>query len=307
MSIPSDIQILAWAVGVLVLANLLAMALFVLFAKLPESSLKEKIWSIILELDKFADEMDNREKRSRALQQIKEILGWRQIVTPSALIGWVIDTEVAAIRKMQESINSSNRAAARSITLAELKQLALQSKSSLWSAAQGIGRDVKLYLHWSAGHYGEFFDDYHINIDQDGSVYVTTNDFSEIKSHTYKRNTGAIGISLACCYGATTDNLGNEPPTAMQIEAMSQVVAVLCKALDLTVDIYRVMTHAEAANNLDGLNPNYEQNGYPDGKYGPGFSWERWDLWFIPGIANGEGGNVLRGKAIWYQHNGVGA
>jgi hypothetical protein len=307
MSIPSDIQLLAWTVGVLVLANLLAMTLFVLFAKLPESSLKEKIWNIILELDKFADEMDNSEKRSSALQQINEILGWRQIVIPSALIGWVIDMEVAAIRKMQESINSSNRAAARAITLVELKQLALASKSSLWSAAQSIGRDVKLYLHWSAGHYGQFFDDYHINIDHDGSIYATTNDFSEVKSHTYKRNTGAIGISLACCYGATTENFGTEPPTALQIEAMSQVVAVLCKALDLTVDIYRVMTHAEAANNLDGLNPNYEDNGYPDGKYGPGFSWERWDLWFMPGVTSGEGGNVLRGKAIWYQHNGVGA
>lgn len=307
MLIPSDIQAFAWLAGVLLLANLLVISLFVLFAKLPESSLKDKIWNIILELDKLADEMDNSEKRSKAIQKINGILGWRQIVIPTALIGWVIDMEVSAIRKMQESINSSNRAAARSITLAELKQLAMQSKSSLWSQAKSVSRDVKLYLHWSAGHYGQFFDDYHINIDQDGSIYVTTNDLSQNKSHTYKRNTGAIGISLACCYNATPENLGNEPPTAMQIEAMSQVVAVLCKALDLTVDIYRVMTHAEAANNLDGLNPNYEQNGYLDGKYGPGFSVERWDLWFMPGVAKGEGGNVLRGKAIWYQHNGVGA
>jgi len=307
MLIPSGVQIFLWLAGALLSLNLLAMALFVLFARLLESRLKERIRSSILQMDKFTDKMDNREKRNRVLQQTREILGWGQCMIPSELIGWVIDMEVAAIRRMQEAINSSNRAAARSITLAELKQLALESKSSLWSAAQGIGRDVKLYLHWSAAHYGQFFDDYHINIDQDGSVYITTNDFSEIKSHTYKRNTGAIGISLACCYGATTDNLGDEPPTTIQIEAMSQVVAVLCKALDLTVDIYRVMTHAEAANNLDGLNPDYEENGYPDGKYGPGFSWERWDLWYIPGVAEGEGGNVLRGKATWYQHNGVGA
>jgi hypothetical protein len=307
MSIPSnDAQMFLWFVGVLLTANVLAMALFMLFAKLPESRLKGMIRNIILELDKFTDEMENSEKRNRAIQQINEILGWRQFVIPSALIGWVIDMEVAAIRKMQQSIDSSNRIATRQITLAELKELALQSKTNLWSAARGIDRDVKLYLHWSAGHYGQFFDDYHINIDQDGSVHVTTNDFSQTKSHTYKRNTAAIGISLACCYGATKNNLGNEPPTSIQIESMSQVVAVLCKALDLTVDIYRVMTHAEAANNLDGLNPNYENNGYPGGKYGPGFSCERWDLWFIPGVPKGEGGNVLRGKAIWYQHNGVG-
>jgi ribonuclease HI len=193
----------------------------------------------------------------------------------------------------------------RKVTLAELNQLALQAKNNLWDQAQSIDRDVKLYLHWSAGHYGQFFDEYHINIDQDGSIYVSTDNLAVVKSHTYKRNTGAIGIALACCYNATTNNLGPEPPTSAQIESMAQVVAVLSKALDLTIDSYRVMTHAEAANNLDGLNPNYEDNGYPDGKYGPEFSCERWDLWLLKtGDVPGSGGNIIRGKGIWYQQQG---
>lgn len=193
----------------------------------------------------------------------------------------------------------------RKVTLAEVKQLTINSKAALWSMAQSVGRDVKLYLHWSAGHYGQFFDDYHISIDKDGSYYISTDDFSERKNHTYMRNTGAIGISLACAFNANTNNLGPEPPTDAQIEAMSQIVAVLCKTLDLTVDIYRVMTHAEAANNLDGFNPGYEDNGYPDGMYGPEYGCERWDLWFLPGTKKGEGGNLIRGKAIWYQQNGI--
>jgi hypothetical protein len=168
--------------------------------------------------------------------------------------------------------------------------MALQAKNSLWEQAQNVGRDVKIYLHWSAGHYGSFFPDYHINIDHDGSIYVSTNNLSEVKSHTWKRNTGAIGISLACCYQATSNNLGPEPPTMAQSEAMAQVVAVLCKALDLTIDIKRVMTHAEAAD-LDD--------------YGPETTCERWDLWFLPGVDKGEGGNLIRGKAVWYRQNGV--
>ncbi len=193
----------------------------------------------------------------------------------------------------------------RKATLAEIKQLALQVKNNLWDQAYNAGRDVKLYLHWSAGHYGQFFDDYHINIDQDGSIYVTTDNLASVTSHTYKRNTGAIGIALACCYNATTNDLGPEPPTSAQIESMAQVVAVLSKSLDLTIDIYRVMTHAEAANNLDGLNPGYENNGYPDGKYGPGYSCERWDLWLLKnGDVPGSGGNIIRGKGIWYQQQG---
>jgi hypothetical protein len=179
----------------------------------------------------------------------------------------------------------------RQVTLAELKQLALQSKSDLWSAAQSLGRDVTLYLHWSAGHYGQFFSDYHINIDQDGSIYVSTENLSELKSHTWHRNTGAIGIALACCYQANTNNLGSEPPTALQIEVMAQVVAVLAKALDLTIDNQRVMTHCEAATEDD---------------YGPGSGdpETRWDLWFVPGVAEGEGGHIIRGKANWYQEQG---
>lgn len=310
MEVSNELQIIIWAIGALLSVNVLAMALFVLFAKMQDSRLKLAIRGIILLLDEFADEMENEEKRKRAIQQVKEILGWQKVLIPSEVIGWVIDTEVAAIRKMQQATNApdlhEDRNTMRKVTLLELNQMALESKGELWSAAQSEERDVKLYLHWSAGRYGQFFDEYHINIDKDGSIYVSSDNFYTVKSHTYKRNTGAIGIALACCYNATTDSLGYQPPTEMQIEAMSQVITVLCKALDLTIDIYRVMTHAEAANNMDGLNPGYEVNGYPDGKYGPGFSCDRWDLWFIPGVPKGEGGNVLRGKAIWYQQHGVG-
>jgi len=47
-------------------------------------------------LDKFADEMENAEKPRSAIQQINDVLGWRRILVPAALIGWIIDIEVAA-------------------------------------------------------------------------------------------------------------------------------------------------------------------------------------------------------------------
>ena len=109
---------------------------------------------------------------------------------------------------------------------------------------------------------------------------------------------------MACCYNANTNDLGPEPPTSDQIEAMARVVAVLAEALDLTIDLARVMTHAEAADNLDGLNLGYDANGYPQGKYGPAHSCERWDLWLLPGVPRGEGGNIIRGKANWYRNGG---
>ena len=30
------------------------------------------------------------------------------------------------------------------------------------------GRITTIYLHWTAGHYSQVFDDYHLCIDQDG-------------------------------------------------------------------------------------------------------------------------------------------
>ncbi|MCC5468715.1 hypothetical protein [Pelosinus baikalensis] len=104
----SELQIFIWAAGILLAANVLAMGLFVLFAKLRDGKTKESIRSIIFELDRFADNMENIEKRRTAIQQINDILGWRRILVPGALIGWIIDAEVATIRKMQKTTNTPN-------------------------------------------------------------------------------------------------------------------------------------------------------------------------------------------------------
>lgn len=102
---PNEMQIALAAAGIILAANVLAMLLFVLFAKLPASSFRTAIQGIITELDKFADRMENSQKRAEAIRQVNEILGWRRILVPGALIGWVIDAEVAVIRRMQAATN----------------------------------------------------------------------------------------------------------------------------------------------------------------------------------------------------------
>lgn len=191
------------------------------------------------------------------------------------------------------------------VTLKDIQTLAEKARIQLWEDAKNMQRDVKIYLHWTAGRYGQRFNDYHINIDQDGSLWVSTDDFSEMLPHTWHRNSGSIGIALDCAYGATSEDLGEYPPTAAQIETMAQVVAVLAKALWLTIDRDRVLTHAEAADNVDGLLPEGDE-------YGPCNGCERWDLEYLGTDESPEwtvdyddprtGGNVLRGKAIWYQN-----
>lgn len=161
-------------------------------------------------------------------------------------------------------------------------------------AAEAVGEIDHIYLHWTAGHYEHCYDDYHICIGEHGEIHYMAYSLTERLAHTWNRNGNAIGIALCCAVGASCDadghiDFGPEPPTPEQIDAMAQVVAVLCDELNLPIDISRVMTHAEAAD-IDG--------------YGPADTCERWDLWRLsdsPGSgALKDGGAIIRGKALYW-------
>ena len=137
--------------------------------------------------------------------------------------------------------------------------------------ALGRNRISQIYLHWTAGRYGQLYDDYHFNIDADGSIYQTCKQLTELKSHTWHRNTGAIGIALCCACGALPHNgrdteFGKFPPTPRQINAAGKLVAKLAQGLNIPIDRRNILTHCEAAL-IDG--------------YGPysGDAETRWDLW----------------------------
>ena len=167
-------------------------------------------------------------------------------------------------------------------------------------AQNARGFITDLYLHWTAGWYGQCYDSYHICIDKDGSIYIMCDQFTERKSHTWRRNTNAVGITLCCCGDATAGsdpdgediNLGTEPPTMEQIEVMAQVTAILADEFDLSLNnSNHVMTHCEAAFKDD---------------YGPGSGdpETRWDLWKLPDYCGDgsmkDGGQLIRDKAAWY-------
>ena len=154
----------------------------------------------------------------------------------------------------------------------------------------------KVFAHWSAGHYGQMWDEYHICIDGDGGIFITCSALTELKYHTWHRNTGAIGVSMMCAADAEANNgsdcnLGDEPPTKERIEALAQVTAALAKGLDIEINKDNFMTHCEAAQKDD---------------YGPGSGdpETRWDLWYLPDYCGDgsmvDGGDLWRGKANYY-------
>ena len=196
--------------------------------------------------------------------------------------------------------------AMRRVTCAELKTLAAAYRSALYYAAARCARETKIYLHWTAGHYGQFFADYHVQIDADGALYVIGDGaLDALLAATYLRNSGSVSLALLGCAGATTEHLGAEPPTAVQIEAMAMAVRALADGLWLTIDKARILTHGEAADNEDGV--------HAHAPYGPRTTCERWDLEYLgtaespafhPWAEDGRrGGDVLRGKAQWYRQH----
>ena len=197
-----------------------------------------------------------------------------------------------------------SRNAMRRVTPAELEKLAGEYREALAAAAAEYGRETKVYLHWSAGHYGQFWDDYHVQIDKDGEIYVIGDgELDDVLAATWKRNTGSVSICMLGCCGATTNNLGQESPTPLQIDGMAKAIAALCNGFWLTIDKTHVLTHGEAADNEDNIEPH--------DPYGPRTTCERWDLEYLGTLESpkfhlwstdgGRGGDVLRGKAQFYR------
>lgn len=200
--------------------------------------------------------------------------------------------------------NVLSKSAMQQVSSAELEALAGEYRAALAAAAAEYGRETKVYLHWSAGHYGQFWSDYHVQIDKDGEIYVIADGaLDDVLEATYRRNTGSVSICILGCYDATTNYLGQESPTPLQIDGMAKAIAALCNGLWLTIDKQRVLTHGEAADNEDGIEPH--------DPYGPRTTCERWDLEYLGTMESpkfhpwstdgGRGGDVLRGKANWYR------
>lgn len=140
--------------------------------------------------------------------------------------------------------------------------------------------------HWTAGKYHQFLPHYHFCIDEDGSVHQNMDLFEKNRiiwvdsdgiGHTWKRNTGRIGIAVCAMYKASENKYGKYPYTEKQLESMCALNAKLADKYN--VDIGEIKTHSEWAE-VDGYGP------------GSGDPETRWDFW--------KEEEIIKNKTMWY-------
>jgi hypothetical protein len=135
------------------------------------------------------------------------------------------------------------------------------------------------YFHWAVAPFGHEFADYNAMVDLKGGkwVLVITHDPRDnapglsnnaVASHTWHRNTGALGVSIAGMDGATVSNFGPDPVELHELHYLCGAMAAICKkygidalgkvvhgsvhvddngnAVDTTGE-YNLLTHAECA------------------------------------------------------------
>ncbi|CLP56401.1 N-acetylmuramoyl-L-alanine amidase [Mycobacterium tuberculosis] len=122
----------------------------------------------------------------------------------------------------------------------------------------------RIIFHWTAGNSKASADDkkhYHLLIEDDAKLIrgvpsIDLNSEPKAKAgyaaHTLNCNTGSIGVSLCGMAGAVESpfNAGKQPITIMQWNALSNVLAQLCKRYGIKVSRQTVLSHAEVQETL---------------------------------------------------------
>lgn len=137
----------------------------------------------------------------------------------------------------------------------------------------------RVICHWTVTDYqysDHAADHYHFLIDGEGRVHKGYWDIDDnvnagdgaAASHTYRLNSGSIGVACLCMGGATASNFGRYPLREIQWQRMAEVVAELCAFYKIPITPKTVLQHGE-------VDTRYVAPGeWPRGYYDQGGKWD---------------------------------
>ena len=121
----------------------------------------------------------------------------------------------------------------------------------------------RIIMHWSAGAYEASEEDrkhYHVIVEGSGRVVrgkpsIALNEeptFPGYAAHTLNKNSGSIGVSMACMAGAKEQpfDAGKRPMRLEQFEVFIQAVAELAIGYKIPVTSKTILSHAEVQETL---------------------------------------------------------
>ncbi|WP_209009063.1 peptidoglycan recognition protein family protein [Pseudovibrio japonicus] len=137
----------------------------------------------------------------------------------------------------------------------------------------------RIIMHWTAGADGVNSlerSHYHLIVDRMGKVHtgalkpeanVNCRD-GQYAAHTRALNTGSIGVAVDAMAGAKESPFekGDYPITKVQVRALAEAVADLCKTYGIPITRQTVLTHAEVQPTLNVKQRN------------------KWDITWLPGM-----------------------
>lgn len=208
---------------------------------------------------------------------------------------------------------------------APLSQDALSAAKAFHSSLPAIAKGLitRIYLHWAVEAFGCLDGQYNFEVDLEGGKWVmklTHNpqdnapglDNNPEASHTWHRNTGAVGIAIAGMDGARESNFG---PDGVQLHELEY----LCALAALCAVTYGVDSNGTVAapgsshtdNNGNSVNTTGERNILTHGECAviDAYPGERWDLGSFVALPEGVSltpemrtacGNALRARIHEY-------
>lgn len=163
------------------------------------------------------------------------------------------------------------------------------------------GKLTRIYLHWTVAPHGIDFVDYNLEVvlrNNKLGVDVTGNpqdnvagmNNNTIHSHTWHRNTNAIGISIDGMDGATVNNFGPDAPSDEEILFLCGAAAAVCKAYEIDASGFVLNGENHADNNGNNINTKGEHNILTHGECAviDAYPTERWDLGVLAALPKGE-------------------
>lgn len=88
-----------WGCGVIAAAIFLIWLLAFVYRCRGDQAARDWLYLVLFTIDQGCDDLELPQKKREVVAQIMELLGWRRVIVPAALVSWCLSILVWTVRK----------------------------------------------------------------------------------------------------------------------------------------------------------------------------------------------------------------